>query len=728
MSADLQFIFRQGIGALQQGRWDEAVRQFKTLTSRTPNAPEPTYYLGIALLSGGKPDEAAEVLTRLVRKHGDNPMALNALGSAQAAGGRVGNAEKTFRRVLTLAPEMSDAADNLARLLIDTRRAAEAVAPLRSVLVREPGRFGSRHLLGRALRDSGDMEEAMAAFRAVLDAQPDFAPAINDLGLLNYACGKGQDALECFERLLRLNPSDYVAANNRAMVLRVLGRTEEAEQEYRSLLQRFPDQPEINLNLGKLLARTGRTLDASPFLEKGGGIEARWWNALILPNQYETEEQISQWRRRFAEKLGTVAAEIQALPPSDLAAQAGILEMDVFFLAYQGEDDRDLNALLRGAQTRVAQACHGYGAILPHRRTGGRIRVGFLSSSFHSHVVCRLMTGWITGLGRDEFEVFVFHTGETWDQETEKLAGTVEHFIDAHAPIADKTRMVREADLDVLIYPDIGLDPRIDTLAMLRLAPIQCAAFAHPVTTGMASIDYFLSGELIEPEGADGHYTEKLVRLSGIGFNLPRPKVDEAELPQDRPEGDGPRFFCAQSLYKMLPRRDSIFAGIAKAAGPCTIDFIDRFGTYADTFRKRMDKAFAAHGLAAERFIRIHSAVTSQEFLGMIKAADVSLDSLDWSGGYTTMEALACGTPIVAGTGRFLRGHVSAGILRAVGLDELVARDEESYVALATRLGTDRTYREQVSRTMLANGPAVFDGAAPAEGLAAFLKSVARTS
>jgi protein O-GlcNAc transferase len=728
MSADLQFLFRQGIGALQQGHWDEAQRQFRTLTTRTPNAPEPFYYLGIALLSGGRPDEAAEVLNRLIRKHGDNPMALNALGSAQAASGRSGPAEKTLRRALTLAPDMSDAAENLARLLIEGGRGAEAKAPLQAVLGREPGRFGARHLLGRALRDGGDMEGAMTAFQAVLEAQPRFAPAVNDLGLLYFACGKGEEALKCFEQLLALDPADHVAANNRAMALRVLNRPQEAEAQYRAILERHPDAAEVNLNLGKLLARMGRVMDAVPYLEKSDCIEARWWNALVLPNQYETEDEIPSWRKRFSEKLGAVTAEILALPPAALTAQAGILEMDVFFLAYQAENDRDLNTLLRSAQTRVAQASLGHGAPIPARPARGRIRVGFFSADYFTHVVGRLTSAWAAGLDRDEFEVFVFHAGATWDGETEQLAGMVEHFVDAYAPNPERARMVRDANLDILIYPDVGLHPEIDTLAMLRLAPIQCASFAHPVTTGMASMDYFISGELIEPEGADTHYSEKLVRLPGIGFAIRPPKVDDAVMPLARPAGVGPQFFCAQSLFKMLPRQDHVFARIAKAVGPCTMDFIDRHGNFAEMFRRRLDKAFAAHGLDAEQYIRIHSQVTSAEFLGMVKAADVSLDSLDWSGGYTTLEALACGTPIAARTGNYLRGHVSAGILRAAGLDELVARDEEAYVAIAARLGTDKAYRQQISATMRANAPGIFGNPAPVEGLAAFLKSVVQGS
>lgn len=728
MSADLRFIFRQGIDALQQGRWDEAERHFRTLTGRTPNAPEPLYYLGTALLSGGRPAEAVEVLTRLVRKHGDNPMALNALGAAQAAGGNPGPAEKTLRRVLSLAPELADAADNLARLLIESGRGAEAVALLQSVLAREPGRFVSRHLMGRALRDCGRLEDAADAFRSVLDMQPDFLPAINDLGLLHHACGRNEDALACFERLLRLNPADPIAGNNRAMVLRALDRHEEAESQYRAILERFPDAPEINLNLGKLLARKRRGLDAATYLEKADCTEGRWWSALLLPLQYDSEENRLEWRRRFSEKAAEAASEIASLPASRLAGLAEILELDLFQLAYQGENDRDLNRIIRTAQSRVAQARYGFADPPRHKASSSRIRVGFVSQSFHTHVVCNMMRSWILGLCREEFEVFVFHTGLDWDQATDELSRQVEHFVDVRGEgnVAGTAALISEAELDVVIYPDVGLYAKTSQLPLLRLAPIQCAAFTHPVTTGMPDVDYFLSGELIEPPDANGHYTEKLVRLPGIGFNIPRPDTEAVPAPPEEPGRTGLRLFCAQSLFKILPRRDALFPRIAREAGAGRIDFIDHNGSYTDTFARRMVKAFAAQGMESDSHIRILPGVSSAEFRGLIKAADVFLDTPDWSGGFTTLEALACGTPVAAIEGRFMRGNVAAGILRAAGLDELVARDEDGYVTLVARLAGDEEYRRRISRTMRENAPAIFDNTAPGRHLAEFLRTAVR--
>ena len=74
-------------------------------------------------------------------------------------------------------------------------------------------------------------------------------------------------------------------------------------------------------------------------------------------------------------------------------------------------------------------------------------------------------------------------------------------------------------DLDILIYLDIGMNPKIQILSSLRLAPIQCNTWWHPVTSGFKYIDYFLSSELMENHNSQRHYTEKLINLPGLGID-----------------------------------------------------------------------------------------------------------------------------------------------------------------------------------------------------------------
>lgn len=74
-----------------------------------------------------------------------------------------------------------------------------------------------------------------------------------------------------------------------------------------------------------------------------------------------------------------------------------------------------------------------------------------------------------------------------------------------------------QAQLDVLLYPEVGIDPVCAQLAALRLAPVQAMAWGHPQTSGLPTIDVFLSNELMEPPDGAGHYTEQLLPLPGIG-------------------------------------------------------------------------------------------------------------------------------------------------------------------------------------------------------------------
>ena len=69
-----------------------------------------------------------------------------------------------------------------------------------------------------------------------------------------------------------------------------------------------------------------------------------------------------------------------------------------------------------------------------------------------------------------------------------------------------------------------------------------------------------------------------------------------------------------------------------------------------------------------------------------ICVCDAMLDTLHWSGGNTSLDALACGLPIVTLPGPFMRGRQSAGMLSLLGVPELIARDRADYVAIATRL------------------------------------------
>src|SRR5690606_19227917 len=139
-----------------------------------------------------------------------------------------------------------------------------------------------------------------------------------------------------------------------------------------------------------------------------------------------------------------------------------------------------------------------------------RPRIGFASALWTRGTVGAYFASWPGGLDRARFETFVYHLSPRQDQDSRRLAGECEHFIALDprdgATLESTARRIRQDQLDVLIYPELGMSPELFPLAALRLAPVQCAGWGHPVTTGHRNIDYYLSSAPMEPPNGPDHY------------------------------------------------------------------------------------------------------------------------------------------------------------------------------------------------------------------------------
>ena len=165
-----------------------------------------------------------------------------------------------------------------------------------------------------------------------------------------------------------------------------------------------------------------------------------------------------------------------------------------------------------------------------------------------------------------------------------------------------------------------------------------------------------------------------------------------------------------------------MLAEIAHRLGRCRLVFFEyRTRALSAALRTRLAAAFNRRGLDFERCAVFVPWQSRAAFLGLLRAADVFLDTLGFSGFNTAQQAVECGLPIVTREGRFLRGRLASGILKRIGLPELVAADEEQYVALAVRLAQDADYREDVRRRIAAGRPMLFEDTAPVRALEDFL-------
>ena len=280
------------------------------------------------------------------------------------------------------------------------------------------------------------------------------------------------------------------------------------------------------------------------------------------------------------------------------------------------------------------------------------------------------------------------------------------------------------AQPDVLIYPEIGMDPMSLKLASLRLAPVQAASWGHPETTGLPTIDAYLSAQDLEPAEAQRHYTERLVALPNLGCYLQPERVDPAavDLASLGIEDDLPLLLCPGTPFKYAPEHDPALGEIARRLGRCRLVFFEhRTRTLSEKLRARLAAAFGAAGVDFDSHVRFIPWQTREGFFGLMGRADVFLDTIGFSGFNTALQAVQCGLPIVTREGRFLRGRLASGILKRIGLKELVSADDAQYVALAVRLVQDRAWCEQIHRRIVAGRPLLYEDTAPVRALESFL-------
>jgi predicted O-linked N-acetylglucosamine transferase (SPINDLY family) len=612
----------------------------------------------------GRLAEARAGYEAVLRHAPDSPVVLNNLGTLLLLQGDPAGARPLLEQAVRLRPEYAYAHNNLGTVWLALGRFAEAGACFAQALVHQPQFARAHYNLGTVLHRVGQPGEAETELRQALELDPAYAPAHYQLGVVLKDILRLDEAQSALERALQLEPTFVDAWSVLANVHVLQGRM--------------------------ALARSA--LDQALAIEPGGALQVR--AALLLPVIYESVEEVEHERARLEQRLARLSTEDLTIvnPAESVGATA-------FYLAYQGKNDRDL---LERLATIYRRAAPELSFVAPHCRSpGGRtaagrpIRVGFLSAFFYRHTIGKLNLGLIRNLSRAHFTVTLLRFPAPDDDLARALDASADRVVTLPRNLEAARQHVAALELDVLYYTDIGMDPLTYFLAFARLAPVQCVAWGHPVTSGIPTIDYFLSSALLEPDDGPAHYTEELVRFAKINTYYHEPRIAGA-VKNCSALGlsvSGNMYVCAQSLFKIHPGFDAVLGAILRG---------DRWG------RVVLIEGPCAHwnALVARRFGRTIPAeaarieflprMSQDEFLHLQARATVLLDTWHFGGGSTSYEAFAFGTPIVTGAGRLLRDRITAACYRQMGITECIAESEEEYVRIALRLGNDAAWRKDV--------------------------------
>jgi predicted O-linked N-acetylglucosamine transferase (SPINDLY family) len=659
------------------------------------------------------------------------------LAQTQEDAGQVSAAIESLRTAVRLNDGYAEAHAYLGLLLADSSDIAGAIASLRRAVALKPDYVRAWNNLGSALRKAGKLTEAVDAIGRALALQPDYAMGHATLGLLQRDLGDETAAEASLRNALRLRPDLRGALVGLAGLLQRQSRLDESAQLYFSALKLAPAANEW-FQLGSVLAERGDMAQARDAFGRALAADPRHLRAalglhLTLPMLYDSAAHIASARAAYGDGLTALEGIVE--PCTRGRSAADVLELwqwSNFLLPYQGEDDKALQQRYAVLAARsIDIAAPDLRRPLPRNAVSGRrIRVGFPSAFFKIGTVGMYFRRWITALDRSRFDVFAYHLHPGMDAIGNEIAASVDHFRHLVGPrwhVGELATAIRDDALDVVVYLELGMHSVSFALAALRLAPVQCAAWGHPTTTGHPTIDYYLSAASMEPPEAAAQYSERLVLLPGIGTQYSPPAIPEDTdrarfaLPADRV-----LLLCPQSLFKIHPDNDDLLAAVvAGAPGATLVLFEGRHPALTDRFMRRLERAFAARGVAIRERAIVLPSLSHPDYLRVNRVCDAMLDTLHWSGGNTSLDALACGLPVVTLPGALMRGRQTAGMLDVLGATELIAANRDDYLRIALRLATDQAWRSEQRRHIEEGRARLFDDRAPIDRLQAFLQDVA---
>lgn len=669
-------------------------------------------------------------------------------------------AESCFRQAMAgNGKTAAEAAYCLGKRLLDQDRNREAAAALETAVRHDPRHARGWCALGAARRKLAELDAARVATERALAIDPAYAQARCNLGEWHLVKDDAGAALAHFEQALAISPDLLEALNNQVAALYELGRLAAAEEAARQGIARHPEAAALHVNLGNVLLHSGKTRPAVKAFYKALACDPACPEALLnlstlMGESHHLVEALAYIEHQIAlkgesaQRLAALALAQQARGDT-LAAEATcrkVLELQpghvssLITLAgclsargdHRGaialhEDALASNPHMPAIQSNIAfnathlpeltagevfamhrQWAERFEEPLTGRRyahppgtdPAKRLRIGYVSGDFGYHPVGFLIRDVLRHHDAAAFEIHAFSMMRKDDDITRAIRDKTDVWhdvlLDSDEEVAQK---IHEAGIDILV--DLSGHTAYNRLAAFAMkpAPVQATWIGYFHSTGLSTIDYFITDPHTSPADGGQRFSEMPLRLPHSRFCFSPPDYAPEPAPPPLRDKGYVTFGCFNRLEKLVDAVLDAWADILRALPDARL--LLKAGTLenarmADEVRGR----FAARGIGGER-LELRGRSSHVDMFAEYGDIDIALDPFPFNGGMTTLEALWMGVPVVTIAGQGVVSRQTHAALANIGLaDQLSFADVPAYIAGAVALAGDPSRLAELRRTL----------------------------
>ncbi|QWE00197.1 tetratricopeptide repeat protein [Polynucleobacter sp. JS-Mosq-20-D10] len=706
MNPQLQTVLQQAIQAFQGGNFDGADLILQEVLQNDINNADSVFELGIAYAKANRFMEASAVFSCLQAYKNDDVRIPYNLGLIHSLQGKHQFALAAYDLALKIKPDDVDVLVNKGSTCNDIKNYVLALDVLKKAIQLRPDIPEAWSNKGIALNNLNLYLESINAYNEAiklapsyheawsnksvplnklkrfleaseacdkaLTLKPDYAEAWMNKGVTLQELKRYDEAIAHYDKALTLKPDYAEAWMNKGVTLQELKRYDEAIAHYDKALTLKPDYAEAWTNKGASLHELKRYDEAIAHDEKALSLkpDIDWVSGYLL----HTKMKICSWLG-LAESLEDISKKIVAnekvtnpFPLLALTDNASLHKQSAeIYIQSRYPFNPVLGSILKRPQSQ-------------------KIRVGYFSADFHNHATGYLMAELFELHDKSQFELVGFSFGPIANDEMrQRLEKSFDQFIEVgRKSDVEVAKLSRDLNIDIAVdLKGFTQDARTGIFSY-RAAPIQVNYLGYPGTMGADYIDYIIADKTLIPLDSQPCYSEKVIYLpNSYQVNDRKRFISDGLLTRQElglPE-HGFVFCCFNNNYKILPETFDGWMRILKAVEGSVLWLFQDNSWASENLKKEADK----QGIAADRLVFAERLPLS-EHLARHRQADLFLDTLPYNAHTTTSDALWCGLPVLTLMGESFASRVSASLLNAIALPELITTNQEEYESLAIDL------------------------------------------
>lgn len=671
----------------------------------------------LAHLQAGRPQAAAALLESQLQSEEQDARGWFLLGACRHALNDLAGAAAAFSRSREIDPANPEAHLALVTVLRAAGDARAALVAAQQALAHLPGDARVLYAAALSFEDLGQADAALAHYDRALGVAPGYEDALHNRGLLLARLEKFEEAVANQRRYLAAFPEAARAHSALADVLLASGRFEEAIEALDALERLAPQDASARIRRGVALASLQRYDEARAVFADARARDAQAVAGYVQriapgsdPDVMLSPENIFIWQCHLAlgrcdwSSWDACVEEMRRLPANAAAAVEPAVAFMAFHLPLSSEER---HAIARHVAAGIEARTPALPPLAGRRRA--RIRIGVLSPDLREHLNAYLLLPMFALLDRERFELYAYSLAADDGSEIRgKLRAAADHFRDLHATTdQDAASRIRNDDIDILIDAGGHTTGGRFGITARRPARLQVLYLGFPGTLGSKRVDYAIVDRVVG--GSAAEWSEALVHLPHTyylyDFRMPVPEPGLSRQHYGLPENAF--VFCAfHKAEKISPDAFALWLRIL-ARAPRAVLWMLALPAAA---QRNLRQEAAAQGVDPARLV-FAPFDPREQYLARQRLGDLMLDAVHHSAMTTACDALAAALPVLTLRGTAMASRAGESLLRAAGLPELVAADQDSYIAQALQLASDPPRLAAYRRRLAVRAGPLFDTA-----------------